>query len=341
MRLLLFFLVLSAGVITGCNNSADNNDTCNDSSRNAVNGDNVEATKSAGPVLDTADYNKRIEYMVNGDTSGFWPVDGPYPLPGAILPFKRVVAYYGNLYSKRMGALGEYPKEEMFKRLLAEVDNWNKADSLTPAIPALHYIAVTAQGAPGKDGKYRARMPFSQIDTIMNWSKEIDALVFLDIQVGHSNVKEETEQFVEYFKNPKVHFGIDPEFSMKGGERPGSVIGHFTAADINSVIDVLANVVKENNLPPKMLVIHRFTQNMIKNYKDIKLVSEVQVIIDMDGWGPKDLKAGTWRHFIHREPVQFTGFKIFYKNDLKKGGPLYTAEELMRYKPRPLYIQYQ
>ncbi len=339
MRLLFYTFFIASAIFMGCN-SADNTGSGNDSTNVVTTGDGEKTTPS-GPTLDTADYNKRLEYMANGDTSGMWPVKGPYPLPGAVLPFKRVVAYYGNLYSKRMGALGEYPKKEMFKRLLAEVDNWNKADSLTPAIPALHYIAVTAQGAPGKDGMYRARMPFSQIDTIISWSNEIDALVFLDIQVGHSNVKEETEKFVEYFKNPKVHFGIDPEFSMKGGERPGSVIGSFNANDINSVIDLLASVVKENNLPPKMLVIHRFTQNMVQNYKDIKLVPEVQVIIDMDGWGPKDLKAGTWRHFIYPEPIQFTGFKIFYKNDLKKGGPLYTAEELMRYKPRPLYIQYQ
>ena len=339
MRLLFYTFFVAFAIFMGCN-SSDNVSAGNDSTDVATTQED-EKTISSGPTLDTADYNKRLEYMANGDTSGMWPVKGPYPLPGAVLPFKRVVAYYGNLYSKKMGALGEYPKEEMFKRLLAEVENWNKADSLTPAIPALHYIAVTAQGAPGKDGMYRARMPFSQIDTIINWSNEIDALVFLDIQVGHSNVKEETEKFVEYFKNPKVHFGIDPEFSMKGGERPGSVIGSFNAKDINSVIDVLASVVKENNLPPKMLVVHRFTQNMVQNYKDIKLVPEVQVIIDMDGWGPKDLKAGTWRHFIYPEPIQFTGFKIFYKNDLKKGGPLYTAEELMRYKPRPLYIQYQ
>ena len=58
-------------------------------------------------------------------------------------------------------------------------------------IPALHYIAVSAQGSPGKDGKHRMRMPFHQIDTIMNWAKQINALVFLDIQVGASTVKDE------------------------------------------------------------------------------------------------------------------------------------------------------
>src|ERR1043165_9517869 len=36
-----------------------------------------------------------------------WPM-GPVPMPGAILPAKRIVALYGNPLSKKMGALGEY-----------------------------------------------------------------------------------------------------------------------------------------------------------------------------------------------------------------------------------------
>jgi hypothetical protein len=58
------------------------------------------------------------------------------------------------------------------------VAKWQAADSTTTAIPALHYIAVTAQGAPGRDNMYRMRMPFKQIDTVLKWAKPIDALVF-------------------------------------------------------------------------------------------------------------------------------------------------------------------
>ena len=79
----------------------------------------------------------------------------------------------------------------MIKNLLAEVKKWNEADSTTPAIPALHYIAVTAQGAAGKDGKWRLRMPFKQIDTVLSWAKEINALVFIDVQIGLSTLQDE------------------------------------------------------------------------------------------------------------------------------------------------------
>jgi hypothetical protein len=209
------------------------------------------------------------------------------------------------------------------------------------AIPALHYIAVTAQGAPGKDNKHRMRMPFKQIDTILSWAKPINALVFVDIQVGHSNVKDEVTNLVPYLSMPNVHLGIDPEFSLKNGEIPGSKIGTFTADDINDAIDILADLVRKNKLTPKVLIVHRFTQGMVTNYKKIKTVPEVQVVMDMDGFGDKVLKKDSYRSYIYKEPVQFTGFKLFYKNDIRKNWVMYTPEELVKFTPKPSYIQYQ
>ncbi len=78
------------------------------------------------PPIDTAAYDKKLIQLANGDTSGRWPAKTPYPVPGAILPFKRIVAFYGNLYSKRMGILGELPPREMLAKLKEEVKNWKQ-----------------------------------------------------------------------------------------------------------------------------------------------------------------------------------------------------------------------
>ena len=95
-----------------------------------------------------------------------WPKKYPTPLAGSLLPQKRIVAYYGNPLSKRMGALGEFPKDEMIKRLKAEVAKWEKADPGMPVQPALHLIAVVAQGAPGKEEKYRLFMTNELINQV-------------------------------------------------------------------------------------------------------------------------------------------------------------------------------
>lgn len=329
----------------GCENKASTgaagkNDTALAQSQSTA------STNSSEKTLDTARYNKLMAYIANGDTSGRWPVkNAPLPLPGAILPFNRVVAYYGNLYSNRMGALGKWPKKEMIPRLLDEVKKWNEADTVIKSIPCLHYIAVTAQGAPGKDGKFRYRMPQGQVDTILNWAKEINAIVFIDIQIGLSDLQSEVPYWEKYLSLPNVHLAIDPEFAMngKGGKKPGTVIGTMAANDINWVGDYLANLVKKNNLPPKIFMIHRFTQGMVPEANRIKLRPELQIVMDMDGWGPPDLKKGSYRYWIYEQPVQFTGFKLFYVNDTEKSGQkeMMSREQVLSLKPKPVYIQYQ
>jgi hypothetical protein len=259
-----------------------------------------------------------------------------YPNTGALLPFNRIVAYYGNLYSKGMGILGEYPEDEVVERLNVEVKKWELADPKTPVIPALHYIAVVAQAGPGRDGKYRARMPDKEIDKVLKMAEKINAIVFLDIQLGFSNVETEVPLLEKYLKMPQVHLGLDPEFAMKT-VRPGLEIGTLDATNINFAIEYLAKLVKENSLPPKILVIHRFTQKMVTNYKEISPLPEVQIVMDMDGFGAKANKINTYKQYIYKEPVQFTGFKLFYKNDKI----LLTPEELLKLTPIPSYIQYQ
>ena len=271
-----------------------------------------------------------------------WPVKCPQPLPGAILPSKRIVAYYGNPFSKKMGALGEFPKDDMLRRLKGEVAKWQAADPATPVQPALHLIAVVAQGAPGKDGKYRMVMPDKVVEQVYGWAKEAGALMFIDIQTGHDDLRNVLPRFEWILKNPDVHLGIDPEFNLiKSGKKPGKKIGTYDAADINYASGYLKELVKKYNLPPKVFTVHRFTRNGVTNSKSIVLRPEVQIVMHMDGWGAPWLKRDSYKDYVVAEPVQYTGFKLFYHNDTKKGDPLMTPQDLLKLNPKPLYIQYQ
>ncbi|MFC6996091.1 hypothetical protein [Rufibacter roseus] len=261
---------------------------------------------------------------------------------GTILPNKRIIAYYGNPLSKRMGILGELPPEQMLARLDEEVKAWEEADPATPVQPALHVIMLTAQGKPLKSNTYSLRMSGHVADSVISWAKTRNAIVFLDIQIGKSTFEKEIPHLEKYLKLPQVHLGIDPEFAMKKGGIPGGKIGTVDAEDINYATGYLSDLATKHNLPPKILVVHRFTQGMVTNYKNIKIRPNVQIVMHMDGWGDKPLKRDSYRAYIKKEPVQFTGFKIFYKNDTKKPGwKLFTPEELLKLDPVPHYIQYQ
>ena len=314
------------------------------------------------PTLDKFDYDMRLLALahvattspwhaayVQGTTTAsttiprpLWPARKAYPNYGALLPFNRIVAYYGNFYSKQMGVLGEYPEATVLEKLRAEAAAWEAADPATPVVPAIEYIDVTAQGSPGKDGKYRLRMPHSQIDKAIEMAKKIDGIVILDIQVGLSTVQDELPLLDAYWAMPQVHLALDPEFAMHGGTPPGRVIGTMSAEDINWAIDYLSNLVRTHHLPPKLLVVHRFTEEMVTGYKRITPTPEVQVVVQMDGWGFPAKKINTYNVVVYPEPVQFAGLKLFYKNDLKQTpSRLLTPQEILNLTPSPIFIQYQ
>ena len=326
--------------------------------------------------LDTADYDKRLLVLANylapkptplTATSGTstapalqpifptyssssnvtiegkrWPATAVYPQGGAILPFKRILSYYGNFYSRHMGILGEYEPDEVLRRLNATKALWEEADPNTPVQLAIEYIAMVAQAEAGRDGMYRAMMPATEIEKAYALAKKADAILILDMQIGLSPIEQELPKFKTYLERPEVHLALDPEFSMKTGDRPGTVIGTHSAADINYVINYMSTIVRANKLPPKVLLVHRFTQNMVTNSAQITPTPEVQVIMVMDGWGPKELKRGTYSQVIVPEPVQFAGLKIFYKNDLKAPSTgILTPQEALQFNPKPIFIQYQ
>ncbi len=292
--------------------------------------------------LDTTDYIRRVLQLAHDSVAKNWPNLSVIPDPGAILPFHRIVAFYGNFYTQHMGILGKLPEEEMISLLKKEAKQWSEADTLTPVIPAIHYIAITAQKSPGKGGAYRLRMPDAQIEKAISLSEKINGITFLDVQVGHSTVKIEVPSLEKYLLNPTVHLGLDPEWSMKDGSIPGKKIGSLDASDINFAIEYLSALVTKNELTPKVLVIHRFTQGMLTNYKDIKPTPQVQVVINMDGFGFPAKKVDSYRRFVGGMPVQFTGFKLFYKNDiLTSPYRMMTPSEILKLYPKPIYIQYQ
>ena len=272
-----------------------------------------------------------------------WP-KGPAALPGALLPGSRIVAYYGNPHSKKMGVIGEYPEQQMLGMLDRTVAAWKAADPKTPIIPAIHLVTVVAQGSPGADKMWRRRENPSMIEKTYGWAKSKKGILFLDIQASHSTLQQELPWLLPYLERPDVHLGLDPEFYMhhdKEGVRPGAKIGTMTASDINGVIRVLDKLVADKKIPPKVLVIHRFTKRMVPDAENIKPTPRVQVVMHMDGWGPPWLKFDSYRDYVVNHPVQFTGFKLFYHNDTKKGHPLLTPAELVQLRPRLSYIQYQ
>jgi hypothetical protein len=255
----------------------------------------------------------------------------------ALLPTYRIVAYYGNPLAPTLGRLGETPPNEMLARLQRTVDFYTQADPSRPVKPALELITPLAQGSPGDDGLYRARMSADLIEQVAGWAADNDLLFILDVQVGRSSVADEVTHLAPYLSRPHTHLALDPEFAMGPGQVPGQAIGSLDASDVNQAIQALANMVNIDQLPPKVLIVHRFLPSMLTNADAIQSDPRVQMVIDVDGFGAPDTKISKYNAFVRDAGANFGGMKLFYKFDT----PLLAPEDLLTLDPPPDVVIYQ
>jgi hypothetical protein len=266
------------------------------------------------------------------------PVPSPTPETfKPLLPEHRILAYYGNPLAREMGILGEIPPDQMLSRLAQQIKAYAALDKSRPVVPALELVTPAAQGWPGDEGLYRARMKPEVIDQVAGWASEQHALLILDVQIGLSTVPQEVDALMPYLRRQNVHLALDPEFAIPSGHAPGEVVGSIDGATIDGVIHTLSQLVASEHLPPKILIIHRFTDAMVTNTWEIAPDPNVQVVVTMDGFGPPALKLAQYRMYVHDQRVEFSGVKLFYHHDV----PLLSPNDVLGLDPEPDLVIYQ
>jgi hypothetical protein len=259
------------------------------------------------------------------------------PAEGALLPTYRIVTFYGHPHDPGMGVVGEYEIEQLTEKLREEAANYAAADPSRPVIPALELIATVAQRVPGSDGTYILDTDTETLTAYIDFATEQGMLVVLDLQVGRGTVAAEIEKVRDLLARPNVHLAIDPEFAVAEGEIPGEYIGSVSAESIAYAQKVLAEISAEHGIPPKMLIVHQFREDMIQGKSQLAPVPGVQLVIDADGYGGPELKTAVYNFLVRDEPIEFAGVKLFYGQDV----PLMTAQEILDLVPAPDVIIYQ
>ena len=259
------------------------------------------------------------------------------PTDAPLLPDYRVVAFYGHPHDPGMGIVGEHEIEQLVEILREEAANYAAADPSRPVIPALEIIATVAQPVPGSDGTYILDTDTETLTEYIDFAAEHGMVVILDLQVGRSTVAAEIEKVRDLLARPNVHLAIDPEFAVAEGEIPSQYIGSIGAESITYAQEVLAEISAANGIPPKMLIVHQFREDMIRDKNQLAPVPGVQLVIDADGFGAPELKTAVYNFLVRDEPVEFGGVKLFYSQDV----PLMTPQEILALVPAPDVIIYQ
>jgi hypothetical protein len=259
------------------------------------------------------------------------------PADTALLPDYRVVAFYGHPHDPAMGIVGEHEMAQLAEMLREEATNYAAADPSRPVVPALEIIATVAQRVPGSDGTYILDTDTETLTEYIDFAAEQGMVVILDLQVGRGTVAAEIEKVRALLARPNVHLAIDPEFAVAEGEIPGEYIGSVDAESITYAQKVLAEISAANGIPPKLLIVHQFREDMIRGKNQLEPVPGVQLVIDADGYGAPELKTAVYNFLVRDEPVEYAGVKLFYRQDV----PLMTPQEILALVPTPDVIIYQ
>ncbi|MGI9252491.1 MAG: hypothetical protein ACR2J8_01995, partial [Thermomicrobiales bacterium] len=150
-------------------------------------------------------------------------------------------------------------------------------------------------------------------------------------------VPAEIEKVRRLLERPHVHLALDPEFAIAEGQKPGTHIGELTAAQITEAQNILAALVTEKGLPPKILIVHQFLENMILGKQELQPVAGVQVVIESDGFGTPALKQQVYEVLITNDEYEYSGIKHFYKQDV----PVMTPAATLDLDPSPDLVIYQ
>jgi hypothetical protein len=259
-----------------------------------------------------------------------------------ILPNQRVVAYYGAPQDPELGVLGETTPERAARQLARRAGAFARPGR--PVLPALELISTLVQSAPGEDGLHRLRQSDATVRRHLRVARSIKALLVLDVQPGQADFLEEVRALERYLLQPDVGLALDPEWSVPEGVQPGSVIGSTDAEVVNEVSAYLARLVRLRDLPQKLLIVHQFTDDMVKNRDQLDSRPEVGLVMNMDGFGTAELKEGVYDRFS--QPVRrgaanlggpYNGFKLFFREDTG----LMTPREVLGLRPPPDVVVYE
>ena len=254
-----------------------------------------------------------------------------------LLPDSQIVSYYGSPYTPDMGLLGTGDPETVAALVERHAAVYDELNGPTRVIPALHLVYAVAQPDPTTNGRYLQYANGDDVRRYIEVTQERGMLLFLDLQIGRSSVDAELARVLPYLREPNVHLALDPEFALASPEVPGEAIGSIDSADIDEAQAVLQRLVEREGLPAKLLIVHQFLDGMVRDGETIQRYPGVELIVDMDGFGPAEIKKVKYERYASRSYATHAGIKLFMQHD----PDLMSEADVLSLQPTPAVVIYQ
>lgn len=313
----------------------------------AFDGDDLLGYSELSAVLEGRD-PESVRFVGGSPASGQWELAAlanGRQLPGGgfyILPRdtkRRYVAFYGHPEAGALGALGQQEGPQSTLQRMQPLVEAYRADG-HQTVATFEMIATVAAAGPTPDGNYSTEWSVDTFKPWLDFAAENDMYVVLDLQPGRDDFLTQAMLYEDLLVEPHVGLALDPEWRLAPDQVHLEQVGRVEASEVNQVLHWLADLVRDNGLPQKMLMVHQFRLSMIQNRETLEQRPEIQLVIQMDGEGTEAQKNSTWQTLLQgTEGVHWAwGWKNFFVRD--PGGPP-TPESTMGKEPTPIYVSYQ
>ncbi|MEZ5229599.1 MAG: hypothetical protein R2710_23930 [Acidimicrobiales bacterium] len=287
----------------------------------------------------------RLSFVEGLDATDQWRAElalAGTTLPGGgttLFPDRRIIAFYGSPVTFRLGLLGEQGPQATIDRLAPVVDSYRIGDELL--VPGFELIATVADSQAGDDGNYSKELEPEALREWIEVAAANDVYVIIDLQPGRTDFLTQAKTYEEYLRLPNVGLALDPEWRIGPNDVHLVRVGTVDAAEVNTVVDYLVDIVREEKLPQKALVVHQFQTQMVTNRELIRTPPELAVVIHVDGQGPLGTKYGTYDTMLGAPIGPEQDLWWGWKNFLDEDTPMATPEQTNAVTPLPVIVTFQ
>lgn len=280
-----------------------------------------------------------VAAIVAVTSTGMKPFAASEPAPavtGSVLD-NQVVAYYGTPNAPALGILGQFEPEEAAQKLEDHVANIDRLNGPRGATGAMDLIYGMAIAEPGPEGNHVGYLDDDIVEQYIDIAEEHDLQLILDLHIAQSDPLTEVKRVERFLKNPRVHVAIDGEYAVGPGGIPLDSLGQVTADQMNDVQEYVDELVRENDLPKKMVIMHQFMDETLVDGEKIREYDNVDFVLNMDAWGDTASKHERYEHFASKPWAHRMSYNIFMQLDDR----VEPDRELVRLAPKADMFMYQ